>query len=201
MADEDSAPILLTAEVLASFEERLREHAPSLLERLAPGLEEPEMERLVARFDLELTSELRRWWGWRNGIPRTEIEYKTERSLGHNQVLIPLAEAGEMRVRWCARELELSGSVDWEAGWLPIGEASDFIVGDCSVARDAPTPILLLDGMSENPRAPRARSLGELVSWWIEAIDSGAWTYRDRVAGWAVDWDRLRPELVRSWLV
>jgi hypothetical protein len=40
-----------------------------------------------------------------------------------------------------------------------------------------------------------------MVTWWIDAIDSGAWRYDAEVAAWRYDWERLEPERELTGLV
>jgi cell wall assembly regulator SMI1 len=193
-------PIELGPSLLAELEARLAVRAPALLERLEPGIAEDEMERLVAPLEITLPAELRRWWGWRNGVSRAAIKSERERWLGYQEVLVPLAEAVEIRTSWFEFRIKATGyPPDWEPTWLPIGQGVSDIVCDCSDERIA--PVLLLDPMDEDARKPRTRSLGDLVSWWIEAMDIGAWTYVGGREGWEVDWERLSPEMRRSALV
>lgn len=64
---------------------------------------------------------------------------------------------------------------------------------DCSVPAGRDTPIRLIDPQvpEEERRTPGAGSFGEMVSWWIEAYDTGAWRYHAD----SDTWD-YRPELL-----
>jgi hypothetical protein len=63
---------------------------------------------------------------------------------------------------------------------------------DCAVEPDAPVPILKGDPhLVDEVGTVAARSFGEMVQWWIEALETGIWIYEpdhDR-------WER-KPELI-----
>lgn len=56
---------------------------------------------------------------------------------------------------------------------------------DRSVPEGSPSPVYFAESHGRNPdvefAAPKARSMGEMVGWWIDAFDDGAWAY-DRAA-------------------
>jgi hypothetical protein len=50
--------------------------------------------------------------------------------------------------------------------------------------------------------APGAASFGEMVGWWIEAIDDGVWSWSEGDGRWLLDYERLRdPERLRTGLL
>ena len=77
------------------------------------------------------------------------------------------------------------------------------MVCDCSVAEGAPTPIRHFDHeFAGESRRAVAESLGTVVLWWIEAIDSGAWRFDTDRGFWDIDHERLGdPALARTGLV
>ena len=60
------------------------------------------------------------------------------------------------------------------------------IVCDCAVGPGQPTPIrrVCWGSTAAENAAVKARSLGQLVTWWIEAFDVGAWSYHPKSVGW-----------------
>jgi hypothetical protein len=167
------------------------------------------MHELASTHSLTLPIEARTWWRWRDGIARDEVLSPRERELGPNEVFLPLQEALEHRAWWQQRTSDLiasdqSDAADgWDPAWLPVARVTNgVIVCDCSVPDGSPTPIRLIDpGLGEEARMPRARSFGEWVTWWLEALDGGAWVLDEHAATWTRVWQRLRPELERSGLV
>jgi cell wall assembly regulator SMI1 len=113
---------------------------------------------------------------------------------------LPLAEAIE-QYRSSRRVAEAAArdadEVDrlWHPSWFPITVTGygAVIACDCSVAPEAPTPIRLVDwGHNERSDVPVADSFGQMVIWWIEAIETGAWWYDAGLGRWEIDHSRLR---------
>jgi hypothetical protein len=62
----------------------------------------------------------------------------------------------------------------------------------CGCSEGAPTPIRHVDHeFFDRSRTPVADSLGTVVTWWIDALDRGAWTY-DRGRGY---WEEIPERL------
>jgi hypothetical protein len=68
----------------------------------------------------------------------------------------------------------------WRTSWFPITERLGAIRCDCAVDEGAPTPIYYADSHDDDAgglTTPRVDSFGTMVSWWIQALESGAWRY------------------------
>jgi hypothetical protein len=62
----------------------------------------------------------------------------------------------------------------WGKNWLAIGSLGK-VACDCAVQAEAPVPILDVDYHHVDvPGTVSARSFGEMVRWWIEALETGA---------------------------
>ncbi len=84
----------------------------------------------------------------------------------------------------------------WNPAWLPVTGPQLPIVIDCSVAEGEPTPIRFIDWQNvDGFFKPRAESLGQMVSWWIEAIDCGAWRWNPERNRWDTHNELLPSEL------
>jgi cell wall assembly regulator SMI1 len=190
---------LLNMELLSAFEERLRSQGLPVDEWARPGLKIDEMEELLAPLGLTLPVEVSIWWQWHDGATRPG----RERVFGPKE-LLSLGEAVDAyrQLRLIADDTAAvwpEGDSDylWDPAWLPIKGLQLPIVVDCSVPDGQPTPMRFidwqdLDGFSE----PRAGSFGQMVSWWVEAIDCGAWRWNSERNQWdrhdeALEW-RLR---------
>jgi cell wall assembly regulator SMI1 len=77
----------------------------------------------------------------------------------------------------------------WHPGWFPFSLSTwgAKVTLDCTKSAER-TPILLVDHR-EVPdfRQQRARSLGELVSWWIDALGNRGWQYNASTNEWQSD--------------
>jgi cell wall assembly regulator SMI1 len=202
VSDAPSVPFL-NVKMLQSFEDRVRGQGLPVDRWVNPGLTIDAMEEILAPFGLCLPVEGRVWWGWHDG----SAYEGWGKLLGPGNSCLSLGESVK-KYRQCrasAEELVVPSlpplddpDFRWNPAWLPIcGDPGHPIVIDCSVGEGEPTPIRFIDWQNvDGFFKPRAGSLGQMVSWWIRAIDSGAWRWnpeRDR-------WDRhdeLRDEEFR----
>lgn len=203
-------PPVLTTELLEALERRWHEQDVPLATRLQPGLSEAEIDAATAPLDLRLPIEARRWWGWHDGVPTSAVRTARDRAIvGPGIEFVPLQESVQQCIRRrerSARAAERPGAVAellWAPHWFPITHTSGPVVCDCSVAEGDPTPILLYEpgSLLEGIHEPRARSFGELVTWWIDALDSGAWRYHADDERWTAEPELLPSAARDSWLV
>jgi cell wall assembly regulator SMI1 len=192
--------------------DRLSEHwrrlgAP-IAESLRPGLSVAEIDALVAPLGFRLPSEASVWWGWHDGTESARLSH----ALGNGIVALQLeqAVARHRENRRIAEELirdRLTPDAAenyWPPHWLTVGVAAGLgeVVCDCSVAEDEPTPIRLSDfEYPEESQIPLAPSLGTLVGWWLDALDSGAWSYDLASRSWRDHPERLAEPQGRSRLL
>jgi hypothetical protein len=85
----------------------------------------------------------------------------------------------------------------WRSEWFPLTQLGGIAI-DCSVPFGSPTPVRLLDWHFEDFQQVKASSLGEVVTWWIEALDQGVWRYEEKDGRWECDWDLLDDPVRRS---
>jgi cell wall assembly regulator SMI1 len=165
------------------------------------------MDDATASLELTLPTEARVWWGWRDGASTM-----TNCALGLDLLYLPLEKALELYRRQlriadqvAAGDDSLTAEDAWPRSWLPLSSTGRgaMMVCDCSVPDGAPTPIRQVDLEFFNEAAePAAASLGTVVSWWIDALDRGAWTYNSSLRRWEEDPSRLAdPSLARTHLV
>lgn len=187
----------MTEELLEQLAERWRTLRAPIANSLRSGLSDDEMDALVAPLGVRLPTEARVWWGWHDG---TEIDLLSH-GIGNYIVPLQLAHAVEKYRELLQVAADVTADDEtyephdfWRREWFPFAmpRRAD-LACDCSVAEGAPTPIrhveFELPAESQEPVAP---SLGAVVSLWIEAIDSGAWTYNhNRPPGWVTHPERL----------
>lgn len=199
MADERRAePTLLSNELLEELEGHWRRQQAPVLERLLPGLTDEEMDESTRPIGLRLPAEARVWWGWHDGA--TPVSPPALRELGPAKAFMQLREA--IAYYRMMRDVALEtvseatageperGLADpdyyWHPSWFPITVPTWTIACDCSVPDNAPTPIRSVShaGDPEGFMEPKAQSLGELVSLWVRALETGAWHYNPERVGW-----------------
>jgi hypothetical protein len=202
--EESSRPPLFDTAMLRTYESRLRTQGVPVDEWRKPGLTDDEMSDALAPLGLGLPMEGRVWWGWHNGAP----------GYGKGKLVAPsgdkflsLAEAVETYREFrtivqglVEPDIPLLADPDyrWNPAWLPIRGPQLPVVIDCSVPEGQPTPLRFIDLQDvEGSPKPRAQSLGQMVSWWIEAIDCGAWRWNPASNQWDTH-DELLPRELRT---
>jgi hypothetical protein len=191
--------------LIAAYEARLRDLAVPLEEWDTPGLTDDEMKDTVASLSLRLPQEARIWWGWHNGSPGYGLA-KIAVPVGDK--LLSLTEAVEVHkecrdlaVRLVEPDMpELANPDDrWSASWLPITGPQTPTVIDCSHPELPITPVRSINFQYvEASKDVGAASLGQMVTWWIGAIDTGAWQWDRSQHKWRVEPHLLDPDFKMS---
>lgn len=199
-----ASPPFLNAELLRILEAELRAQGAPVVANWRPGLSEPQMNELLDPLPLRLTLEARRWWGWHDGVALPAEALAVERELGPERDFIPLAEAldgYQDLVSMALTEAEESSELLWHPHWMPVSRFGA-IACDCSGPDDAPTPIRDVDyHHASRPGQIVARSFGEMVSWWIDALHIGAWQYDASRRRWDRYYGLIPPERQHTGLV
>lgn len=195
---------MLTVELLERLRSGWDRHGAPLVGYLRPGLERNQIDALTKPLGLRLPDEAAVWWNWHDGV---DVGHGAEVELGPSLPFVPLETAvelcGEHREQ-AALAWEDRAQEWWRSSWFPITERLGAIRCDCSVKHDAPTPIFYADSHDydrEGLTQPRVGSFGEMVIWWIEALENGAWRYEAQAGRWERDDRLLPPERLRSGLV
>jgi hypothetical protein len=94
---------------------------------------------------------------------------------------------------------DLEAEVVWSWRWLPIvgtNAHGGLLVVDGTDTTVQATPVYYSE--PAEPAAPGAtpatQTLGQVVLWWIEAMDDGAFVYDDQAGYWKHNYDRLDPQ-------
>jgi cell wall assembly regulator SMI1 len=162
---------------------------------MRPGLSDADMDERVATIGLTLPDEARVFWRWHDGVPEDGRANPIGAFRGR---FLPLHEA--MAVHRVFRKTVLEchegegdPGIRFRPSWLPLFGRQHPIVLDCSVGRDQPTPLRMIN--LEDPLEPRVRagSLGEAVRLWTEALDRGWWRWNASGQKWDVDLSSLPP--------
>ena len=193
--------------MLAQLEAAWAAQGAPIVDHLAPGLTDGEMSEIMSALGLRLPVEARAWWGWHDGVLwRAGGAATPERALGPGLEYMPLRDAVEdyLLDRKVFSEVEGDPEPFRPAAYFPISRGSGPIRCDCSVPVGAPSPIYNAhthDSHPENMQRPVARSFGEMVSWWIEALADGAWRWDAPSDSWHRHSERLPPARDLSGLV
>lgn len=199
---------MLTVDGLEQLLDRWRSAGAPIAESLRPGLSEQAQDAIVTPLGLRLPHEARVWWGWHDGTNTTTASY----AIGLDLLYLPLEKALGVYKRQlhvaatvASGDDSLSPEDVWPDNWLPISIRGNgaMMVCDCSVPEGSPTPIRHVDHEFFNQAVdPVAPSLGTVVSSWIDALDTGAWTFNPGLKRWDHDPSRLSdPSVAGSHLV
>lgn len=199
-------PPALSADLLASLDRTLCEVGVPVAHLARTGLSDGQIDELMKSFAFELSAEARCWWNWRNGTLSARGRV-AETAVGPHFLFVSLEEAVAVfhRSRAVAKETaDAQGDAPpadlsdpdywWEPAWFPFGVTGGGVVAADLDQAARRTPVLHIDWAVSEERAdwstPKAASMGQLVTWWIEAIDDGVWTFHPE-RGWdSSAWER-----------
>jgi cell wall assembly regulator SMI1 len=186
---------MLTRPQLQRLEVLWGEQKAPIADHLRPGLSIEEMHTIVAPLGINLPTEAETWWGWHDGVSRSGVDVIGGPHLRFISLVDAVAQYHASRAQAERAALE-PGEADriWHPSWFPISDtgAGGVVACDCSVAAGSPTPIRTVHwGHKENSDVPVADSFGQVVGWWITAIERGAWWYDADIGRWDRDQTRL----------
>ncbi|MDQ2630058.1 MAG: SMI1/KNR4 family protein [Actinomycetota bacterium] len=184
----------LNTEQLEHLERLLAEQGAPVVQRLQPPASAEALAAVEAYLGRPLPLELRQWWGWHDGTDVKGHERAVRGLIGPSFKFLRTERAIKF-----SRELRTGAEEDapedpdslWASSWIAIGTQGR-VACECNIGGDDPVPVLDVDyHKAAYPGVVAARSLGEMVRWWIEALEAGAWIYEPEH-----DWWERREELV-----
>ena len=172
----------LDADLLAQLERQLRDRGAAVVDALAPGLPDDQIDELLLPIGIDLPDEARCWWHWQNGTRRG-----ANGTLGLRDLLDldTVCENYERSRGGWVEAFGLDGLLQG-LGWTP------HLYFDCSGARQDTVPVF---GQSdfETPEMI-VGSMGDLVNIWLEMLDTGIWRVKHD-GQMEVDRDHVPPTL------
>lgn len=193
----------LSSEHLDQLEQLLTEQRAPVVQHFRPPASTESLAAVESYLGLPLPHELQQWWRWHDGTDLTPDE--SARSL-IGPFFTFLNSQRSIAVTQERREIAADIDPDepetyWGSTWLALGTLGSMAC-QCAVESDAPAPVLDVDyHKAAYPGAVVAQSLGEMVRWWIEALESGAWRYDKEHSRWERQPDLVTPERERAGLV
>jgi cell wall assembly regulator SMI1 len=203
MSGPQQEPPLLDRSLLNEYEQRLHDQGAPVQDWLNPGASSKEMAAVLAPVGLQLPLEGRALWEWYDGATSAGQGLV----FGNGNFFLPLADAVEQYVRERETAKDLAGDeappfddpdFRWPPGWLPFsGDPGHPAVIDCAVSDGDPVPVRCIawEDQPEEYGLVEARSLGELINYFITAIDCGAWRWNATRELWDTEHELLAPDL------
>jgi len=194
----------LSTEQLEHLERLLAEQGAPIVQRLQPPASAEAFAVIEAEFGLPVPEELRLWWGWHDGTNVKPHEKAAKASIGPLFEFLSMEEA--LKATRESRELALDIDPDepeiyWGKTWLALG-TDGRVACDLMSGPGASVSVLDVDyHKTSKPGTIAAQSLGEMVRWWIEALESGAWRYEPEHNRWARREELVPPEREQVGLV
>jgi cell wall assembly regulator SMI1 len=201
---------LLDEDQLRRFATLLRERAVPLDEWTRPGLNDTDIDATISPLGLRLPREARIWWHWRDGTihrGRRKLPGPWREALSLQGAVDRYRELRQIARDTASDWPQNDPDLLWHPSWLPIIGTAQPTALDCSVSVDAPTPVVHVDwadlDRSLQPRfsVPRASSLGEMVDWWIMALEADIWYWNEADGWWRTRRERLDPQLQTNPLI
>jgi len=189
---------------LRNLERLLVQQEAPVVRRLQPPASPGAFAAIESEFGLRCPNELKLWWEWHNGTNVKPHEKASKASIGPLFEFLGAEEALNVTrdSRALAQEIDPDEpEIYWGQFWLALG--TDGRVA-CDLARDPDSPVTILDvdyHKASHPGAAVAQSLGEMVRWWIEALESGAWSYDLEHDRWQRIYELIPPERDQTGLV
>lgn len=168
-----------------------------VVQRLRPPVSAEALAAVEDYLDLMVPAELRMWWDWHDGTDVKMGERAAHGTIG--PFFAPLSATQAIDVTGECRDGALEDAPHdpdflWKANWLAVWSYGK-VACDCAVGVDAPVPILSVDYHHVDvPGTVVARSFGEVIGWWIEALECGAWRYDTGRDVWERREDLVPPE-------
>src|ERR1700754_451197 len=161
---------MLDDALLEELESRWRVRSPEIFDRFVPGLTDTEITAAVAPLELRLPEEVLRWFRWQNGTDNETVMLA--------YAFKSVAESVE--------RTEIHREFNLPREWLAVMDNQPYVFFDCGGDPAAPAAVWHYDVDRGLPTRPKFQSIGDMVSLWIELIDSGELIWSEEPEGW---WD------------
>jgi cell wall assembly regulator SMI1 len=194
----------LNREQLEDLEGLLVGQGAPVVQRLQPPASKEAIDILETALGLSLPDELKLWWRWHNGTAVEPHEPPAHGLIGPFFQFLDTARA--LRFSQDMRKMALEDvpeepDATWAPNWLAISSNGP-VACDVGVPNGAPVPILDVDyHHTDVPGRVSAQSFGQMVRWWIEALEAGAWIYEPERQWWERREELVPPERERAGLV
>jgi len=183
----ESASAALLVDLLNTLDDELRRVGVAVDRFLRPGAHPDFVREVFDRNGLVAPDEAVVWFSWHDGPARVE---------GGNHPLprfdIWSIEEAEARRQSAGAQQLGPGPDEWNPDWFQILGPAAGVAVLCSAAPDAPMLVRALShtrelGTQREQTQQQVVSLCTPVSWWIEGIRMGWYTWVSSASGWNFD--------------
>jgi hypothetical protein len=176
------------ASALEAIEGHFRRLRAPVLDYLAPGLTDAEMDALTEAHGFLLPDDVRAWWAWHNGVlqgGRTPVHPgRCRLTIQFGGPMASLGQALADRVKWLEAEQQ-HGADDmlplWTPTWLQLTTFQDSWAVDMGDDY-AGSRVFAASTHAGYPRL--ADTLQELLERWLGFLDSGLIVWRPDSGSW-----------------
>jgi cell wall assembly regulator SMI1 len=190
--------------LLDRLEALWRDQGAPIADQLAPGLSHEQLDEYERASGLTFPAEIRRWWGWHDGVRRRlpDMRYESGSLIGvGGWEFLSCAEALAERtlmLEVAPREGDPAADDDevdvfWRPSWLPVSTANTALVFvDCV---DAVPTVRIWHKVPDDVDTARAQSWTGAVAFWVRLLAERYYFWSPEHNRWQDRWDELPPEL------
>lgn len=188
-------------DLLEELARHWRMQSAPIAARLADGLSDHDLDDLVRPLGLRVTGEARVWWSWHDGARDASIVFGGGKTFPSLARCVELAKAMRRIAEEVADGHQLVGAARdemardvWDWNWLPLSfdGTGGTLVFDAGAGRDWYETPIFYRGVDDGATAvPVSASIGDLVTYWIGLLESGAARYDQEAGKWVLDEQKL----------
>jgi hypothetical protein len=204
MTQSDRPRLQLLEDRLGELEDRWRRQGAPIADRLAAGISEDALAALSAAHGLTIPLELKVWWGWHNGVSRSEPASYDDDTIGPGYWRFLSAEESFREYEFNRKvhpepvpddKDEVDFGLYWRRSWLPfmVQESSRLYMDCARVAEGGLTPLRIVNHTWENYDVDCAGSLMQAAALWVWALEQNYywWDTSHAVARWGINYSAV----------
>lgn len=173
-------------DLLRHVEQIWRAQSAPVALHLAPGATREQLDLFESTTGLPLSTELRQWWSWHNGVLPQERYDLAARCIGPGGwELMSLDEARVDRDEWATTKS--SYGLPWDTSWLPIARCAQNarVIARTHDNDGDRTPIGIVELPYEGEfGAPVTDSLTAIVTIWTSMLDDRYYWFDTSTGTW-----------------
>ena len=181
----------LLAGLLQEFEHELSRAGVPVEQALSPGLERDQVGGIFDHLGLPVPDEIAVWFGWHNGVTSLPLWGKAFPRFE----FYPIEVVESRYAREGGQPLGYSDR-EWNPNWIHLLGDNNGMAIECGEPTNAAPHVRPLDiagewGTQTDNGYFQVVSLCTPVTWWIESLRKGEYTWHPEARAW--DWDFGKP--------